>query len=159
MTSVVQGAPAFHSFQQDVQALSAGSNVRMLEAVTSTSSRVGNLGPALFAIILVGIVAIIMCSLSGFIDKPGPRRSLRAGACVLILLPVLFFSTVTYVSDSSQIVANRKTDDTYKPRFFVTLALILCLILSLVSLFAGESSPILMHRQGRVVYSSSKGGA
>lgn len=32
---------------------------------------------------------------------------MRAAGCVLVLVPTIFFATVTYVSDSSQIVTER----------------------------------------------------
>mmetsp|Transcript_4828 Transcript_4828/g.9086 ORF Transcript_4828/g.9086 Transcript_4828/m.9086 type:complete len:152 (-) Transcript_4828:125-580(-) len=80
---------------------------RLLEAVSSESSRVAGLGPALFAVIFFLVIVIALCGAANFIDNPGPRKALRGAAAALIVLPVLFFASATYVNDSSQIVANR----------------------------------------------------
>jgi len=45
--------------------------------------------------------------LFSFIDKAGPRKTLRLVAFILIIVPTIYFSSVTYVSDSSQLAVNR----------------------------------------------------
>lgn len=45
-------------------------------------------------------------------------------------------------------------DETYKPRVYVGIVVVFCLVAAIVSLFAGGSSPLLMHRQGRNIYTS-----
>mmetsp|Transcript_4827 Transcript_4827/g.9085 ORF Transcript_4827/g.9085 Transcript_4827/m.9085 type:complete len:151 (-) Transcript_4827:18-470(-) len=122
---------------------------RLLEAVSSESSRVAGLGPALFAVIFFLVIVIALCGAANFIDNPGPRKALRGAAAALIVLPVLFFASATYVNDSSQIVANRKSDETYKTRVLIILFSSFWLITAIVSFLVTSAD----HRQGRNVFS------
>ena len=122
---------------------------RELEAMSTADQRIGGLGPALFCVIIIGILVLIMCLASGFIDDPRPRKSLRITACVLILVPLTFFTSVTYVEDDSELVSNRRVDETYLERVWTLIFLSIWGCCSILSLCAGDSSPLLMHRQGR----------
>jgi len=117
------------------------------------------LGPALFVVICLLAAVILLCFFSGFIDKPGPRRAMQAGAVALIVIPALFFSMTSYVTDTSQILDKDNIDTTYKPRMLVFVFSIIILGAGVGSLFAGETAPLTMHRQGRNIYSiaSAKG--
>jgi len=82
---------------------------RMLQGLTFTSEewRVGNLGPALFAVIALSVAVILLCCLSQYFDKPEIRTKLRVLAFLLFIVPLLYFTTVTYAKTESEVAKNR----------------------------------------------------
>jgi hypothetical protein len=128
---------------------------RALEEMSTADARVGGLGPALFAVIILGIAVLLLCVLSRFIDRPKQRRTLQITACWLLLVPLVFFTSVPYVKDTSELVSNRRVDNTYVERVYLTVFFCFSLLCGCCSLIRGDTSPLLMHRQGRHIGSTS----
>jgi len=60
------------------------------------------------------------------------------------------------VSDTSQLIGNRKIDESYKPRIFTLSLAVIFSIVAILSFFAGTDSAMLMHRQGRIIQRAAK---
>jgi hypothetical protein len=124
---------------------------RALEPISTENQRVGSIGPALFAVIFIGVAVLGLCTSAAFVDHTPTRRRLRAAGFILLFIPLVFFSSATYIKDTSQISSTRKFDSTQRVRYVVLIAGLFALICGLISLCNGPSSPLLMHRQGRNV--------
>jgi len=72
-----------------------------------------------------------------------------------MLIPITFFSFATYVEDSSQLVADREIDTTYKPRVFACGIAVFGMAFAIVSMVVGEDSWLTMHKQGKNIHSAS----
>mmetsp|Transcript_4007 Transcript_4007/g.5043 ORF Transcript_4007/g.5043 Transcript_4007/m.5043 type:complete len:156 (+) Transcript_4007:193-660(+) len=131
---------------------------RMLQGLTFTSEewRVGNLGPALFAVIALSVAVILLCCLSQYFDKPEIRTKLRVLAFLLFIVPLLYFTTVTYAKTESEVAKNRKFDSSFLPRFGIQILLIISLAAALASFFVGSKPSMTMHMQGRAVYTTKE---
>ena len=121
---------------------------RMLESISTEDSRVAGIGPGLFSIIVIAVFLLILLYLARYIRKAYLRRTIYGFAFIVVITVVIVFASASYVSDTTQLISNQSTDKTHIQRVQVTIVLCIWLFIALLSTFGGDSSPMLMYRQG-----------